>query len=69
MNWSGNKNIYILLIVGLLLVLLNKPLGYSFRDARMRMEGRDYGIRAFRAPVIGIGLLLVFIGVAGLFVD
>ena len=69
MNWSENKNTYILLIVGFLLVLLNRPLGYAIRDARIRMERRDYGIWSFRAPLIGIGLLLIGICVLVLLVD
>lgn len=69
MHWLENKNIYILMAVGILMVVLNKPVGKWFRQARLALGGPDYGIWSYRGPLIGIGLLLMFIGGVGFIVD
>ncbi len=65
---GGNRNTYILMSIGALMVLLNKPLAHSFREAQKGMTRIDYGIWRFRIPILLIGSLLVVLGLIDIFV-
>jgi hypothetical protein len=43
---------------GVLIVILNKPLGEAFRRANMALGERDYGDWSYRTPLIVLGVLL-----------
>jgi hypothetical protein len=51
-------------VIGLLLSLVNKPLGELCRQWDMRVFGRDLGIRSFRIPILLMGAALLSIGLA-----
>ena len=43
---------------GVLMVILNKPLGEGIRRANMALGERDYGEWSYRAPLVVFGILL-----------
>jgi hypothetical protein len=54
-------------VAGSLLLLTNKPFGELCRQWQIVMFHRDYGIRAFRVPIIAIGALVLLLGIGFLF--
>ena len=50
-------------IVGLLLLLTNKPFGELCRRWQIMAFRRDYGILSFRVPIVALGALLLLIGI------
>jgi hypothetical protein len=64
---KGQVNALALSVVGLLLLLTNKPFGELCRRWQIMMFHRDYGIRSFQVPAIIIGALLLIIGVSFFF--
>ena len=65
---GGNRDTYILMTIGALMVLLNKLLAESCREAQKRMTGIDYGIWRFRIPILLIGSLLTVLGLIDIYI-
>jgi hypothetical protein len=57
-------NAILLCLFGALLVLVNKPFGELCRRWQVMISGRDYGLRAFRIPVVVIGSLMLLVGIS-----
>lgn len=57
-------NIIILSCIGTLMVILNKLLGKALYRSRLALGDRDYGICAYRGPLIFIGILLTCLSFA-----
>ena len=55
-------NAVLFCILGLLLLLVNKPFGELCRQWDMRVFRRDLGIRSFRIPLVLMGAALLLIG-------
>ena len=51
-------NLIFISCAGVLIVILNKPLGEAFRRANLALGERDYGDWSYRAPLIVLGVLL-----------
>ena len=63
-----NRDTYILLAIGVLMVMLNTPLAQYSREVQKAMTGIDYGIWRFRIPILLIGSLLALLGLIEIFV-
>ena len=63
-----NRDTYILLAIGVLMVMLNKPLAQYSREVQKGMIQIEYGIWRFRIPILLIGSLLVLLGLIEIFV-
>lgn len=60
-------NALLLCIVGVVILVTNKPIGEGCRQWQIMMFQRDYGILSFRVPVIIIGALFMLTGLSFLF--
>ena len=53
-----NTELILISCAGVLIVILNEPLGEALYRARLGMGDRDYGVWSYRGPLIFLGLLL-----------
>lgn len=51
------------IILGILLILLNKPFGKACQSWQNDVMKNDYPILSFRLPILLLGAIVIFIGV------
>jgi len=54
-----NPMVVIFTCIGLLIVILNKPLGEAGYRRSVELGGKDYGVWWYRGPILFAGLILV----------
>ena len=54
-----NPLVVIFTSIGLLIVILNKPLGEAGYRRSVELGGKDYGVWWYRGPILVAGLILV----------
>ena len=59
-----SADVVILSCIGTLMVILNKPVGEALYRARLALGDRDYGVWAYRGPLILIGIVLTCLSFA-----